>query len=326
MASFFTPSSTLLIVHGVIEVKHLRLLDAIVRHGSMSGAARELGYSQSAVTQQIQSLERHLGTALAVRNRRGVHLTEAGEVLVRHGRGVLAQMTLAKAEVEAVAGLRSGKVRIACFPSAAATILPQALGTLGQEVPGLSFTLVEAEPPRSLEILRSGECDIAIIYDYVAAGHADAEGQALHADEVSTALIDEGVYVVVPPNHPAADRRWVELRDLKDSRWIAGCPECRGNLLQSCATAGFLPDIAFETDDYAALQALAAAGLGVALVPELMLTARNEPDLLLKRLSPLSMRCVSAVSTESLQRVPGVMRTIEALSRAAETIERPTVR
>jgi DNA-binding transcriptional LysR family regulator len=288
----------------------------------MSAAARELGYSQSAVTQQIQLLERQLQTALVVRLRNGIQLTEAGEVLVRHGASVLASMELALAEVEAVAGLRGGRVRIASFPSAAATILPRALGAMTKKYPDLAFTLTEAEPPRALEMLRRGECDIAIVYNYVGVGRDDKPLEQLHNGERGVRLLEENVHIAMPETHPAADKRWVEMSDLRSSRWIAGCPECRGNLLDACDTAGFIPDIAFETDDYLALQSLAAAGLGVALVPDLQLVAaRIEPGLVLKRVSPLSMRVVSAVTTESLGRVSGVQQTLDALVVSAEGLE-----
>ncbi|GAB2452715.1 molybdate transport repressor ModE-like protein [Conyzicola lurida] len=305
----------------MIEIKHLRLLQALNVHGSMSAAARELGYSQSAVTQQIQLLERQLETPLLVRTRSGVRLTAAGEVLVRHGASVLASVALAEAEVDAVAGLRSGRVRISCFPSAAATILPRALGSVGRAHPGVSFTLIEAEPPKALELLRSGESDIAVIFEYATDGTVDGPRFPLQPDEVVTGLLDERVRVAMPADHPAAGEPWVTLENLRESRWIAGCPECRGNLLDACERSGFRPDVAFETDDYIALQGLASAGLGVALVTDLMLTAaRPDPGLFLKDLAPRSHRVVSAVSTGSLLAVPGVRQTIDALQAAAAEV------
>ena len=306
----------------MIEIKHLRLLKALHEHGSMSAAARELGYSQSAVTQQIQLLERQLETPLLVRTRTGVRLTAAGEVLVRHGAGVLASVALAEAEVDAVAGMRSGRVRISAFPSAAATILPGALGAVAREFPGISFSLTESEPPGALELLRSGACDVAIIFEYVTDG-AEAPRFPLQPHEVATALLDEKVRIAMPAGHMSAAKQSVTLDELSDSRWIAGCPECRGNLVDACDRAGFQPDVAFETDDYIALQGLAAAGLGVALVTDLMLAAaRPDPNLLLKELSPPSRRVVSAVSTASLLAVPGVRQTIEALLIAANDVTR----
>ncbi|MFC4012941.1 LysR family transcriptional regulator [Nonomuraea purpurea] len=306
----------------MIELKHFRLLRAIARHGTMSGAARELGYTQPAVTQQIQSLERTLRTPLVTRNRTGFRLTDAGELLLRHGASVLATVSLAQAEVEAIAGLRAGRVRIACFPSAAAMLLPRALGAMTAEHPGVSFTLAETEPPKALEMLRRGECDIAIVYLYVTAGSDGPSSLVLEAGEIRTQLLEESVHVAMPKGHPAAAKRWVDLRELRDARWIAGCAGCRGNLLEACAASGFTPDIAFETDDYVALQGLAAAGLGVALVPDLMrAAARHEPGLALRRLHPMSVRVVSAVSTTALMGVPGVAQTVAALRESAAEVD-----
>jgi molybdate transport repressor ModE-like protein len=318
----FTDPSRQLIVGLVIELKHFRLLRAIAQQGTMSAAARELGYSQPAVTQQIQNLERSLRIPLLVRTRTGIRLTEAGELLLRHGASVLATVSLAQAEIEAVAGLRAGRVRIACFPSAAAMLLPRALGTMTAQHPGVSFTLAEMEPPRALEMLRRGECDIAVVYLYLTAGSDNPAALELEPEEIRTQLLEESVHVAMPQGHPAATGRWVDLRDLRDARWIAGCPECRGNLLEACASSGFEPDIAFETDDYVALQGLAAAGLGVALVPDLMLAAaRREPQLVLRRLYPMSVRVVSAVSTSALMRMPGVAQTVAALRDSAAAVD-----
>jgi DNA-binding transcriptional LysR family regulator len=143
---------------------------------------------------------------------------------------------------------------------------------------------------------------------------------------VETRLIEETMRVAMPTGHPAAHAESVTIGELRDSRWIAGCPECRGNLVDACERSGFAPDVAFETDDYIALQGLAAAGLGVALVSDLMLAAaRREPALALTELRPPSRRIVSAVSTESLLRVPGVRETIDALGVAAGAIRREPV-
>jgi len=298
-----------------MELKHLRLLCAIAEHGTMSAAARALGYSQPAVTQQIQHLERELSTPLVVRTGPGTRLTEAGEILVRHADSVLATVALAQSEVEAIAGLRAGRVRVACFRSAAATLVPPALSVMTRKHPGVSFTLVEAEPTRALEMLRDGACDLAVVYDYVSPGTYDL---APRLGVSTTHLLDESVHVALPRNHPAAKDAAVHLAALRDDRWIAGCPTCRENLVRSCAEVGYSPDIAFETDDYVALQRLAAAGLGVAFVPELMLAAvRDNPSLVLRPLHPTLTRTVHAVSTRQLLRVPAVARTVAALRAAA---------
>ena len=294
----------------MIELKHLRLLRAAAAHGTISGAARELGYSQPALTQQIQGLERYLGTPVLLRGRRGIVLTDAGRVLLRHAEIMLQSVALAEAEIEAVAGLRAGRIRIACFPSAAGALLPQMFARMKAEHPGLHFEMVEADSARALELLRRGECDLAIVYWHLTEGQV-VDAVDLRDEEELTPLFDERVDVVLPSSHPLVSKRWVDIRDLRDDLWIAGCPRCRGNLEHLCRVAGFQPRIGFETDDYLALHRLAALGLGVALAPELMHTAYpHDERLALRPLQPLSVRQVGAVSTGPLMQLPAVQRAL----------------
>ena len=161
-----------------------------------------------------------------------------------------------------------------------------------------------------------------MVYHYSSGSTHDEPSPLAFTDEVSTALLEENVYVALPRSHPASAQAQVTLNDLADDRWIAGCPSCRGNLVNSCEVAGFSPDIAFETDDYVALQRLVAAGLGVAMVTDIMLAAaRPDSDLVLRRLSPAPLRTVRVVTSESLLRVPGVRQTIEALRMAARGLD-----
>lgn len=303
----------------MIELKYFRLMEAIAQEGSLSAAAKAIGHSQPSVSQQVQQLERLLHTPVLIRTRAGITFTEAGKVLLRHGATILAAARLAASEVEAVAGLRAGRVRVASFPSAAATLLPKAFADMRKEHPGVSFTLLEGEPERALSLLRNGECDIAIVYTYENGGAGvAAHGLDLMPDEVAIRLVEEYVHVVLPSDHPRALDNAVELSDLAGETWIAGCPDCRGNLLALCDRAGFEPEIGFETDDYVALQGLVEAGLGVALVPDLMLAAAHRDfPLTLKALAPQSTRVVSAVVSTALLAVPGIAPTISALERAA---------
>lgn len=308
----------------MIELKHLRVLKEISELGTISAAARALGYSQPAVTQQLQAVERLVGTPLLVRGRGGMLLTEAGQVLLRHGTSVLAAMSLAEAEVAAVTGLRAGKVRIASFPSGTASVVPGALSHMVDAHPGVSFSLVEAEPEQALAMLGRGECDIALVFSY--STEPDRPPAAASANTVSYPLLEEAVHVVLADDHPAAAEEKVSLCDLRDSRWIAGCPQCRGHLMYACAAAGFSPDIAYETDDYVALQSLAAKGLGVALVPDLILSVVRLPMLRLRPVDPPAVRRVSAVCTPDLARVPGVRATLAALGEAAADVSRAAER
>jgi molybdate transport repressor ModE-like protein len=301
----------------VIEVRQLQLVRALAEHGSLSGAARALGYSQPAISQQVRLLEDQLATPIVIRERRGVQLTEAGHVLLRHSSAVLHTLALAEEEVSAVAGLRAGRVRVAAFPSAAATLVAATMADMTSEHPGVTFTLTEAEPPEALELLERGQCDIAVVFRY-STDDTPSNDTLLWAP-----LLDEGVQVALPANHPAVSAAEVSLEDLWDSRWIAGCPDCRGHLTQACKDAGFVPDIAFETDDYVALQNLAVRGLGVALLPDLVLAAVQVGGLHIKPLTQTLARSISAVSTPGLSKVPGVRHTLKAMQRAAHEISGP---
>ncbi|WP_055554770.1 LysR family transcriptional regulator [Streptomyces sp. NBRC 110028] len=297
----------------MIELKHLRTLNAVSRHGSISAAARELGYSQPAISQQIQAVERHLRTPVLIRGRRGIRLSEAGEVLVRHGEQMLRAMAAAEAEVEAVVGLRAATVRIASFDSAAGALLPQTFAAIKAEHPGVAFEMVEVTPEQALSMLREGKVDLAMVYHHEMLGKS-LDRLELTDEEILTPVLDERVHVALPPSHPLAARRWVEVADLAAETWIAGCPVCRSNLMNVCASAGFEPVIGFETDDYLALHQLAAQGLGIALVPELMHTVLpSRGSLEFRLLDPLVVRHVGVVTFKGLRRVPAVARTVSGL-------------
>ena len=150
----------------VIEARHLRVLRAVATTGSFSAAARELGCTQPAVSQQMKALESSAGTPLLVRTGREMRLTQAGEALVRHASGILAGLTAAEEEIAAIAGLRAGRVRLVSFPSGSSTLVPTALAALRAAHPGTRVSLVEAEPPRSVEMLRDGDCDVALAFRY----------------------------------------------------------------------------------------------------------------------------------------------------------------
>lgn len=309
----------------MIEVKHLRLIAAIDRHGTLSGAARELGLSQPAITQQMQRLERDLGTPLVTKQSRGVTLTSAGRVLLRHAGQVLPALQRAESEIAAIAGLRGGEIRISAFASGAAALLPKALARMADEYPGISFRLGEAESEESLELLRKGDCEIAMVYEYHSEGMTMRRPDLSHEpDEIWQTVMEEHIWLAMPRSHPLAADAEVDVGDLSGARWISGCPSCQGNLLDVCSVAGFRPDITYETDDYIALQGLAAAGLGVALLPDLMLMAtRHDTDLVLKPLAQKRFRRVSVVTTRALSAVPGVRETMQAIVDVGRSLPLP---
>ncbi|MGW6916590.1 LysR family transcriptional regulator [Kitasatospora sp. NPDC054939] len=332
----------------MIEARHLRVLRAVARTGSFSAAARELGCTQPAISQQMKALEKSVDTPLVVRSGRGMQLSEAGRVLLKHATGILAGLSAAEEEVAAIAGLRAGRVRLVSFPTASSTLVPPAVARLRDSHPGVRVSLVEAEPPESLAMLRGGECEVALAFRYPesagaaalpapahgtpreARAEANLEAQQLTAvtdwsDLVVTPLLDDPLVGLLPAAHPLAGRGGgtpVELGELAGEQWIAGCPQCRGHLVELCAGAGFEPRIDFATDDYPAVVGLVAAGLGVAVLPGLALESVRPDGVAAVPVRAASgapaVRQVVALTLPDLAEVPAVALMLERLAGAAD--------
>jgi DNA-binding transcriptional LysR family regulator len=301
----------------MLDVKRMRVLREVAAQRSFSAAAQKLGYTQSAVSQQIAALEREAGTTLVERSARGVRLTEAGEAVVRHTEAILARLAEAEAELEAIAGLRGGRLRMAAFESAGATLMPLAIAAFRRRHPAVELSMTLLEPEESLPQLRSGELDIALTFE---ARRRDAvvDGIALQH------LIEDPMYLVLPRDHPLARRRRLRLADLADEAWIggpAGC-ECNRLIRRSCAVAGYDPRIAFETDDYTAVQGFVAAGVGVSLIAELGLTTLRD-DIAVRSLGrETPVRQIYAATLAEGYRSPATQAMLEILGEVAEGYER----
>src|SRR5215211_447459 len=249
----------------MLDVRRMRVLREVARRGSFSAAAEALSFTQSAVSQQIAALEREAGTTLVERSVRGIRLTDAGRALVRHTDAILGHLAEAEAELEAIAGLRGGRLRMASFESAGATLMPLAIATYRERHPAVELSLTLAEPDDSVPRLKSGELELALSFG--------ADGiERVH-------LLDDPLYVALAPGHPLAHKCNLRLADLASDPWIEGTPSCAcaAMLRRACDRAGFTPHIAFESDDYAAIQGFVAVGVGVALIAELALsTVRDD--------------------------------------------------
>ncbi|MEU0629668.1 LysR family transcriptional regulator [Streptomyces sp. NPDC005989] len=294
----------------MIEARHLRVLRAVAATGSFSAAARELGCTQPAVSQQMKALEASAGTTLLIRTGREMRLTQAGEALVRHASGILAGLTAAEEEVAAIAGLRAGRVRLVSFPSGSSTLVPCALAALRAAHPGTRVSLVEAEPPRSVEMLREGDCDIALAFRYGASG-------AEWDDLVVRPLLTDRLIGLVPEGHRLSRSTTVEIAELAEESWIAGCPRCRRQLVEVCEASGFTPRIDFATDDYPAVVGLVGAGLGVAVLPELAIESVRPKGARTVTVEPAIEREIVALTLPDLAQVPAVAATLDRLSLAA---------
>ncbi|MFB7215908.1 LysR family transcriptional regulator [Streptomyces sp. NPDC056255] len=294
----------------MIEARHLRVLRAVAATGSFSAAARELGCTQPAVSQQMKALEASAGTTLLIRTGREMRLTQAGEALVRHASGILAGLTAAEEEVAAIAGLRAGRVRLVSFPSGSSTLVPGALAALRAAHPGTRVSLVEAEPPRSVEMLREGDCDIALAFRYGASG-------AEWDDLVVRPLLTDRLIGLVPEGHRLSRSAKVGIAELAEESWIAGCPRCRRQLVEVCEASGFTPRIDFATDDYPAVVGLVGAGLGVAVLPELAIESVRPKGARTVTVEPAIEREIVALTLPDLAQVPAVAATLDRLSLAA---------
>ncbi|MEU6403530.1 LysR family transcriptional regulator [Streptomyces sp. NPDC046985] len=300
----------------MIEARHLRVLRAVAAGKSFSAAARELGCTQPAVSQQMKALETSVGTPLVVRAGREMRMTEAGEALVRHAGGILAGLTAAEEEVAALAGLRAGRVRLVSFPSGSSALVPAALAALRAAHPGTRVSLEEAEPPRSVALLREGDCDIALAFRYEGAAARDPAAAEEWADLVVRPLLTDRLVALVPERHRLAGAGAVGIADLAREPWIAGCPRCRGQLVQVCAGAGFTPRIDFATDDYPAVVGLVGAGLGVAVLPQLAVESVRPRGVRTVELEPVVRREIVALTLPDLAQVPTVAATLDELVRA----------
>ena len=298
----------------MIDAAGLRVMKAIADEGSFTAAATALGFTQPAISQMVRRLEQKTGTALVDRMGRQVRLTEAGEVLARHAVTVLSALDAAEEEVAAIAGLRSGRVRLMAFPSSSASLVPQALAVLKRRFPEVTVRFSEGEPPESLAALRAGECDLAVAFAYE--GTDVGRGEDLDAFVIRP-LLDDEVRLALPVDHPLAGSEVVDLSGAADEPWIAGCPRCRGHLVSLAHRAGFSPNVAFESEDYVAVLGLVRAGLGVSLVPDLILKSAPHEGIATRSLSPSSRRQIHAVTTADLLRVPAVAATLEALEASA---------
>jgi molybdate transport repressor ModE-like protein len=299
-----------------LDLLSVRIVRAIAEHGSISAAARSLGYSQPAVSQHLRRAEARLGAPLVVRAGRGVRLTEPGVVLARHAIAITSALDAAGGELAELVGLRTGSVRVAAFPTASSTIAPRMLRQLRDRAPGLAASYVEAEPPEALAMLRDGVVDLAITFAYP--GDRADPHRAGDAALATRELFTEPVVVVLPAGHPlaGAESASVELAALADERWIAGCPLCRGHLLAACEAVGVQPRIDHETDNAVAVLSLVASGLGVALLPRLALATAPVPrGAVVRSTTPSSDRAIRVVTQPGAERVPSIGAALDVVTR-----------
>jgi DNA-binding transcriptional LysR family regulator len=265
----------------MLSVQRLRVLREVIGQGSFSEAASALNYTQSAVSQAIATLEAEAGVPLLERDRRGVRPTTAGERLNEHAGRILTQLDAAEAELGAIAGIEGGELRLASFPTAGATLMPLAIAAFRSAYPKVALSLVEGEPEELTPRLRDGEFDLGLIFEFEGTGEL---GSGLR----SAPLFPDPMRLALPKGHRLARKQRVELEDLSKESWVqtTEATACARHVVRICRAAGFEPQVSFESDDYLTVQGLVAAGVGVALIPQLALSQTVSYDIAVRELHP----------------------------------------
>ncbi|ONI68798.1 LysR family transcriptional regulator [Kribbella sp. ALI-6-A] len=282
-----------------MDPRRLLIFREVARLGSLSQAASALGWTQPAVSQHVQRLERDVGLPLVLRSPRGITLTEAGTKLLTHADALAARLAAAESDLRDLADLRSGSLTLVAFPSAAAVLVPPVLAALPES---LDLRLTEAEPPEARQQVLAGEADLALVFEHTPQPDKDL---------VEVVLFEEELKAVVAEGYRLAGRKRVGLEELAEERWIAGCPRCEQHLLVATAEAGFAPDIRHRTDDYVVVQRLVGEGLAVSLLPQLALTAAPNPRVRVLPIRTAPTRRVSVILRTELVGHPAVAAAVE---------------
>ncbi|MBW8817188.1 MAG: LysR family transcriptional regulator [Streptomyces sp.] len=296
----------------MLNLERLRTLDALARHGSVSGAAEGLHITTSAVSQQMSKLEREVGQQLLAKNGRGVRLTDAGRLLADHAARILSQVELAQSDLEAQRGQVVGELRLAAFPTAARGLFPAAIASLRSAHPGLRISSRETEPePAILAVIR-GDHDLAVVLDWYNKPLPMPDGL------VRASIVDDTADVAMPATHRHAHRSEVDLEDFADDDWVTwGESEfCHEWLMHTLRSKGIEPRVAHRAQEHPTQLALVGAGLGVCVAPRLGRGAIPESV----RTVPLRQsvsRHIYAVWRADADRRPSIRAAVEALKSVA---------
>ena len=309
----------------MLDVRRLRVLHAVSAYGSVTAAAAALGYSAPAVSQQLAALEREVGMRLTERAGRGLELTPAAQILVGHTDVLLARLDTAEADLAALRDQVAGRVTLAAFASAAASLVPAAWAALADSAPRVRLDLTEMEPEESLPAVLRGATDVAVAHEY------DLLPRPLDPLFERRELLDDPVVLAIPADDPgplaaddpvplAADGP-VPLATLAGRPFLAPrqSTSCAEMIQRACARAGFVPRVVARASDFQVLLSLVGAGAGVTLVPGL--AARRLPPgvRLVPPAEPVTRR-VFTVSRRGGDRKPAVRVILDALSAAADSL------
>ncbi|MEW2121101.1 LysR family transcriptional regulator [Streptomyces sp. NPDC005474] len=292
----------------MLNLERLRTLDALARHGSVSGAAAGLHVTTSAVSQQMSKLEREVGQQLLAKNGRGVRLTDAGQLLADHAARILSQVELAQSDLEAQRGQVVGELRLSAFPTAARGLFPAALATLRADHPGLRVRSCELEPAAGVVGVVRGDLDLAVVLDWY------NKPMPLPDGLVKAPILDDPADVALPVGHPLAGRSEVDLEEFAEDEWITwGEGEfCHEWLMFTLRSKGVEPCVGHRAAETHTQLALVAAGLGVCIAP--LLGRRPVPaGVVIVPLRQRVRRHVYVVWRADADRRPSIRAAVEAL-------------
>lgn len=286
----------------------------VAEHGTVTAAAQALHYTPSAVSYQLRQLAAEVGVELVVQQGRGIRLTNAARILLRHAEHLQEQWELARAELAAVGTEPTGQVTLCGFSTAASRLLPPAAASLRDAHPHLTVRIIEAEPDRCFDLLLSEEADLALLV-----ATADSPPMTDHRFDQQP-LLDDPLDLVVPQDHPLTGRRRVTLADAAAESWIVGNPATTYHqlVLSACMSAGFTPHIAHYADEWDTGTALVAHGFGVILVPRL---ARLREDLPVARIplqgEPAPARRIMSVTRLGAREIPTLTHAVGTITATA---------
>lgn len=303
----------------MLSPDRLLVLQAVARTRSYSAAARELGFTQPAISYQMRCLEKEIGAVLTVRVGSSMRLTPAGEALLGHADTILAALRTAERELTLLVGSGAGVLKVGAFPSSCATLVAAGIARVRRELPDLDVRLLQAEPPQCHDLVRRGELDLGISYRFSSPGQRPGQLGQPHRIPL---FVDE-VRLMLQVDHPAARRKLVRIADLADETWILAGRRFADLLDEAAAGAGFEPRTMLVADDYVVMQSLAAHGLGITLVPELALSAHRDDRLVARTLVGWPSRHVQVELWPDQLRVPAVAAMVAALRAAVPAGLRP---
>ncbi|OIV38437.1 LysR family transcriptional regulator [Mangrovactinospora gilvigrisea] len=292
----------------------LRILQMVAEHGTVTAAARALHYTPSAVSYQLRQLAAELGVELVVHQGRGIRLTNAARILLRHVERLQEQWETARAELATAGAEPTGQLTLCGFSTAASRLLPPAAAALRDSYPRLSVRIIEAEPSRCYELLLAEDADLALVVVTVDSPPVTDR----RFDQ--RPLLDDPLDLVVPEGHRLIRQERVTLADAAEEQWIVGKPGSTyfQLVLTACISAGFAPHIAHHADEWDTGTALVAHGLGVILVPRLALLREDLPVVRLPlHGEPAPARRILAVTRLGARPTPALVHAVDTITATA---------